>query len=155
MVVLWFGTLCCDNFVMIWKCWEDLILASHCCTDFSEEFVQIDVSELRMQFLGLAIPRCRMISKEDILVPEPGAMFTCTCANDDGSICNKSFKSYVQLLAHMVHSRAGSHGERPVHALAAVTIACPWCKHKFASRCASKELSVEVHVGGQGSTCKP
>ena len=64
MVVLWFGTLCCDNFVMIWKCWEDLILASHCCTDFSGEFVPIDVSELRMQFLGLAIPRCRMISKK-------------------------------------------------------------------------------------------
>ena len=93
--------------------------------------------------------------QEDILVPEPGAMFTCTCTNDDGSICNKSFKSYVQLHAHMVHSRAGGHGERPVHALAAVTNACPWCKHKFASRCTSKEHSVEVHVGGKARHVNP
>ena len=93
--------------------------------------------------------------QEDILVPEPGAMFTCTCTNDDGSICNKSFKSYVQLHAHMVHSRACSRGERPVHALAAVTNACPRCKHKFASRCTSKEHSVEVHVGGKARHVNP
>ena len=95
----------------------------------------------------------------DVLVPEPDAMFTFTCTNDDGSICNKSFESYVQLRAHMVHSRAGSHGERPVHAFAAVTNACPWCKHKFASK-----LSAAHHIkralcrgacGGQGSTFYP
>ena len=133
-------------------------------SQFRDDFLQIDVGELRMQFLGVAIPPPGWSMpaadlQQDILVPQPDDMFTCTCTNDDGSICNKSFGSYVQLRAHMVHSRAGNHGERPVHALAAVTNACPWCKHKFASR-----LSAAHHInrafcrgacGGQGSTFNP
>eukprot|EP00438_Fugacium_kawagutii_P013560 Skav234764 [mRNA] locus=scaffold2396:8425:10814:- [translate_table: standard] len=133
-------------------------------SELRNEFLQIDASELRMQFLGVAIPPPGWSMpdadlQQDILVPEPDAIFTCTCTNDDGSICNKTFGSYVQLWAHMVHSRAGSHGERPVHALAAVTNACPWCKHKFASR-----PSAAHHInrafcrgacGGRGSTFNP
>ena len=133
-------------------------------TELREEFIRIDVSEFRARFLGNAVPPPGWAEPpgavdEVLQIDDVEPMHTCQCRCDDGSICRKAFHKYSQLFAHMLHTKGGNHGERPLFSLAAVSNICPWCRCKFASRLSAshhiKNSFIRGRCTGQGSCINP
>ena len=135
-------------------------------TEFREDFLRIDVSELRARFLGREIPPPGWVEPpgdpaDIILLPDDdAAVFTCDRKCSDGSVCNKQFSTYRQLRLHMVHTKDGEHGSsRLVQDLAAVSNVCPWCRNRYASReSAKKHIKEAFNRGyclGKGSAFNP
>ena len=133
-------------------------------TTFREQFVRIDATELRAKYFGNEVPppgwNRPPQRDEDIVMPtNVESEFVCSCIDADGNVCGRTFPSYVQLRIHMVHSKGGTHGERPFYAKAAVTNACPWCKHKFSSKVVAashiKRAFMQGMCTGRGSAFGP
>ena len=133
-------------------------------TTFREQFVRIDATELRAKYFGNEVPPPGWTRPpqrdEGIVMPtNVESEFVCSCIDADGNVCGRTFPSYVQLRIHMVHSKGGTHGERPFYAKAAVTNACPWCKHKFSSKVVAashiKRAFMQGMCTGRGSAFGP
>ena len=133
-------------------------------TEYREDFVRVDVTEFRAQFLGHAVPPPGWVAppqevEDALLLPAQERSFTCLRKCADGTVCNKTFPRYSQLYTHMVQTKGGEHGERPFFALACVSNICPWCRCKFASRVsASHHIKRAFEKGrctGRGSCVNP
>lgn len=130
---------------------------------FREDFLRIDVTEFRAKFLGHEIPPPEWVPptldpQEVFLVPDD-TPYVCNLLCADGSMCNQKFATQVQLSAHILHSRGGDHGRRPIYSLAAVSNICPWCRCKYSTRVsASHHIKASFERGqctGKGSAFNP
>ena len=133
-------------------------------TEYREDFVRVDVTEFRAQFLGHAVPPPGWVAppqdvEDALLLPAQERSFTCLRKCADGTVCNKTFPRYSQLYTHMVQTKGGEHGERPFFALACVSNICPWCRCKFASRVSAshhiKRAFEKGRCAGRGSCVNP
>ena len=103
------------------------------------EFTNIDLSELRAAFLSHRIPPPGVPSAP----PEPASEiassceegYRCECVNEDDTICNLVFRSFVGLQTHVRRA----HNFASILDRAVVTNQCFWCLSTFASKTVAQE----------------
>ena len=110
--------------------------------------------------LGHEIPPPEFVSPVSeprvLLVLPDDCPYVCDLLRADGSVWNQKFASQS---AHILHSRGGDHGSRPIYPLAAVSNICPWCRCKYSTRIsASQHIKAAFERGqctGKGSAFNP
>ena len=129
-------------------------------TDLREQFMAVDCTVLRRQFLCVAIPPPGFQDTIHPTVPdvllEADLQFACDCKLDDGSICSAKFASRHALAVHKFFTKNGTHGQNSVAYQAAVSNVCPWCRCIFVDkRCAKQHIQRSFKHGrckGKGCT---
>ena len=101
--------------------------------DLQEEFLRIDVTELRAKFFSHEVPPPGWMPTAEPLRAEaeqdPVELpFECECLADDNSRCGARFATLQQLATHMRLTKGGNHGVVPDHFKAVITNQCPWCR---------------------------
>ena len=136
------GSVCMLKWLVVLCCYSQLFVNSLCAL-MLQNYEQ-SISAMKCRPRGRTRPPQR---DEDIVMPaNVESEFVCSCIDAYGHVCGRTFPSYVQLRIHMVHSKKGTHEERPFYAKAAVTDACPWCKHKLSSKVVAEAHQTSLHA---------
>jgi hypothetical protein len=121
--------------------------------EIKEDFLSLDLSELRAEFLSVRIPPPEWESPEQTLqerlAEESPHICYERCA--DESVCLKAFTTHRALRTHQTRSRGGTHGALCVARLCAINNQCPACKCTFSNREGAKRHLVRAMAA---QTCR-
>ena len=129
-------------------------------TQYSGDFVAVDVSALRGTFAPNCVPPPGWVPSpvEEVFdddVDDVEHTFICECTLADGRPCQQGFPTAQALAVHKSSTKGGTHDNLSDISKVSITNKCPWCKNVFSS-----VLSARNHIrrtlgrgycGGTGS----
>jgi hypothetical protein len=95
--------------------------------EIAEDFVAIDMSIYRMDFLGCRVPPPGTASPSVEAPISQEASYYCGLLLGDGRRCTKTYASYRALKTHRTMTKGGEHGSLYVSRLCVVSSQCPLC----------------------------